>query len=78
MSLFSKPFSNVVPMCDTFTPEEWSTLQRLRARYQQSADLLTERELAQLRFLHWLVQTGRLAEDGGPAAADVDAKATAR
>ena len=78
MSLFSKPFSTVVPTYDIFTLEERSALQRLRARYQQSADLLTERELAHLRFLRWLAQTGRLAEDGGPAAADVDAKAIAR
>ena len=78
MSHFSKPFSNFVPTHDTFTPVEWSALQRLHARYQLSADLLTERELAHLRFLRWLAQTGRLAEDGGPAAAEVDAKATAR
>jgi hypothetical protein len=78
MSPFSKPFSYVVPTCDTFTTEEWSALQRLRARYQQSADLLTEREVAHLRFLQWLAQTGRLAEDSSPEAADVDAKATAR
>ena len=78
MSCFSKPFSNVVPTYDAFTPEEWSALQRLCTRYQQSADLLTERELAHLRFLRWLAQTGRLAEDGGRAAAEVDAKAPAR
>ena len=78
MSLFSKPFSTVVPTYDPFTPEEWSALQRLHARYQQSADLLTERELAHLRFLRWLAQTGRLTEDGGRAAAEIDAKATAR
>jgi hypothetical protein len=42
---------------------------RLRARYQQGADLWDERELAHLRFVRWLVQTGRLVEDGGPKAA---------
>jgi hypothetical protein len=78
MSRFSKPISHVVPTYDTFTAEEWSALQRLRARYQQSADLLTERELAHLRFLRWLAHSGRLAEDGGHATAEVDDKATAQ
>jgi hypothetical protein len=39
---------------------------------------LTERELARLRFLRWLAQTVRLAEDGGLAAAEVDAKETSQ
>jgi len=78
MSRFSKPSSTVVPTDDIFTSEERSALQRLRARYQQSADLLTERELAHLRFLRWLAHSGRLAEDGGRATAEGDDKATAR
>jgi hypothetical protein len=75
MGLLSTPFSTAVP---TYSPEEWSALQRLRARYQQNPDLWTERELAHLRFLRWLVQSGWLVEDGGPAAADDDARATVR
>jgi hypothetical protein len=66
MAPFSTPFSNAVP---TFTPEVWNALLRLRARYQQTADLWSERELAHLQFLRWLAENGRLVEDGGPAAA---------
>lgn len=61
---FSTPFSNAVPMFPTATPEGWSTLQRLRTQYQQNLDLWTERELAHLHFMRWLVETGRLAGDG--------------
>jgi hypothetical protein len=32
----------------------------LRARYRESRDLFSRREMAHLRFVHWLVQTGRL------------------
>jgi hypothetical protein len=35
--------------------------QALRNRYQEDRDLFTDRELAYLRFLRWLVRTGRLA-----------------
>jgi hypothetical protein len=79
MSHVSKTFSHVVhvvPTSDTFTVEEWCALQWLRARHQQSADLLTERELAHLRFLRWLAQSGLLVEDGGPTAAEGDARTT--
>lgn len=69
------PFSTDVP---TYTPEVWGTLQRLRARYRQDADLWTERELAHFCFLRWLAQTGRLVEDGGPAAVRYGAGASAR
>ncbi len=44
----------------TFTPQERLRLLALRARYQQSRDQLDERELARLRFLRWLYETGRL------------------
>ncbi len=58
---FPNPSSHAVP---TYSPEVWSTLYQLRARYQESADLWTECELAHLRFVRWLVETGRLVEDG--------------
>lgn len=44
-----------------FTPAEQHALRSLRARYQQDRDLFSPSELARLRFLRWLVQTGRLA-----------------
>ena len=44
----------------SFTAAEGVALDRLHSRYQQSGDILSERELARLRFLRWLVQTGRL------------------
>ena len=52
------PYRKVVP---AYTPEEWQSLRRLRDRYQESRDVWTERELARLRFMRWLVQTGRLS-----------------
>ena len=44
-----------------FTQGEQRALRTLRARYQQDHDLFSPPELARLRFLRWLVQTGRLA-----------------
>lgn len=66
MSPCTSCVSHAVP---PFSPAERIALARLHARYQQSADLLTERELAQLDFLRWLAGTGRFVDDGGPAAA---------
>jgi hypothetical protein len=43
-----------------FEPEEFRQLQRLRQRYQLEPDIFTEREWSKLRFVRWLVQTGRL------------------
>jgi hypothetical protein len=41
---------------------EWpAALHALRARYRESRDLFSPREMARLCFLRWLVQTGRLA-----------------
>lgn len=42
-----------------FSPEEQQVLASLRNRYEQGLDLFSERELAGLRFLRWLYQTGR-------------------
>jgi hypothetical protein len=44
-----------------FTVREREAFIALRIRYQQSHDLLDERELAHLRFIRWLCQTGRIA-----------------
>jgi hypothetical protein len=41
-------------------PEEEGALCALRARYRESRDLFSTREMARLRFLRWLVHTGRL------------------
>jgi hypothetical protein len=42
-----------------FTADQWEALGRLRARYEEQAHLFGARELAHLRFLRWLSQTGR-------------------
>ena len=44
-----------------FTPDEQRVLYALRTHYRQDHDLFSPSELARLRFLHWLVQSGRLA-----------------
>jgi hypothetical protein len=43
-----------------FTPAECAALRQLRARDRAGRDLFTAPELARLRFLRWLYQTGRL------------------
>lgn len=42
------------------TPEQTAALQALRARYRETHDLFSSRELAHLSFMRWLVETGRL------------------
>ena len=49
------------PAASVFTRAEQATLRELRARYCACRDLFNERELARLRFIRWLYQTGRLA-----------------
>jgi hypothetical protein len=44
----------------TFSPAESSALRALRAEYQQHRDLFSAREMAHLRFQHWLYRTGRV------------------
>jgi hypothetical protein len=44
----------------TFTGAEAQTLENLRRRYREDHGLFSPQELAQLRFLHWLVRTERL------------------
>jgi hypothetical protein len=43
-----------------FTEEEQSALATLQWFYQRGHDLLSPREQARLRFLRWLVETGRI------------------
>ena len=43
-----------------FSADEWRVLNALRENYQQERDLFSARELAHLRFLHWLHHSGRL------------------
>ena len=42
-----------------FTDTERLALWQLRSRYRTSGDLFGQRELARLRFVRWLYQTGR-------------------
>ena len=44
----------------TFSPGEWRRLRALRIYYEQYRDLFTAREIAGLRFLRWLYDTGRV------------------
>ena len=55
----STPQILIAPAC-AFTGGERCALTTLRERYRQGGDHFDERELAHLRFLRWLVQTGRL------------------
>ena len=43
-----------------FSTGEWNALRALRAAYQQHRDLFSARELARLRFQHWLYHTGQV------------------
>jgi hypothetical protein len=49
----------VTPVATVFTPAEQITLRQLRARYRAGRDLFDAHELAWLRFMRWLYQTGR-------------------
>lgn len=53
---------------DPLTPEEYAALERLRARYQSAPHLLTEQELARIRFVRWLAYSpGRRSDLDQPA-----------
>lgn len=43
-----------------FSAVEMERLSAMRDRYSEHHDLFTDRELARLRFVRWMVQTGRL------------------
>ena len=51
--------SSTAPIC-VLTATEWRALCALRAQFRQDRDLFSEGELARLRFVRWLFQTGRL------------------
>jgi hypothetical protein len=44
----------------TLNCQEWVALLMLRRRYRDGRDLLSDRELAHLRFIRWLRRTGRI------------------
>ncbi len=48
------------PTEEAVTAEQTRAWQALRIRYRENQDLFTSRELAHLRFVRWLVRTGRL------------------
>jgi hypothetical protein len=51
----------VAQLAEHFTSEEWERLQALHTRYGQGQDRFSEREMAYLCFLRWLIATGRIA-----------------
>lgn len=56
----SPPHQTPLAPVPAFTDTERRPLEALRERYRQSGDRFDARELAHLRFLRWLCQTGRL------------------
>lgn len=50
----------MAPPYEVFTQEEWTLIEALRALYEQGLDVLCPVERAHVRFLRWLVETGRL------------------
>lgn len=46
---------------EEFTYEEMTLLRILRSRRRQNLEMFSDRELARLRFVRWLVQTGRVS-----------------
>ncbi len=46
----------------SFSTREESVLLSLRDRYQKDQDLFSDRERAQLGFLRWLVESGRVSK----------------
>lgn len=44
-----------------FTRRELKAMRTLRARYQESLHLFDQKVQAELRFLRWLHQSGRIA-----------------
>jgi hypothetical protein len=55
----ASPIAPTVPMTE-FTADQWEALGRLRACYRARIEFFSPRELAYLRFLRWLYQSGRL------------------
>jgi hypothetical protein len=59
MTTNTRVTASITKLADT--AEDTAALVALRARYRESRDLFSPREMAHLRFLRWLVQTGRCA-----------------
>ncbi len=57
-----QPFAASIPdqEPDIFCNDEWEALLALRTSYQRGRDLLTPQEQARLRFICWLIDSGRL------------------
>jgi hypothetical protein len=51
--------NSTTPMA-LFTTAEWEALRTLRLRYQQDCELFSTSERARLRFVRWLLQSGRI------------------
>lgn len=48
------------PQPTSFTNKQQLALLRLRARYERGNDRFDDRELARMRFVRWLCETGRI------------------
>ena len=46
---------------NAFNPDEWHALQGIRESYHPGHEFFTSAELAHLRFVRWLHETGRCA-----------------
>jgi hypothetical protein len=57
----SQRATSVAQLAAHFTRDELERLQALHTRYEQAQDRFSERELAYLCFLRWLLATGRVA-----------------
>jgi hypothetical protein len=53
--------TSVAQLAEHFTRDELEQLAALHTRYEQGGDRFSERELAHLSFLRWLMATGRVA-----------------
>lgn len=59
-ALNAAPEPSDISALATLTCQEWVALLSLRRRYRLGQDLWSDHELAHLRFLRWLHETGRL------------------
>jgi hypothetical protein len=48
------------PVETSFSDEETRALEAVRVRFGQDHDVLSAQERERLRFVRWLIQTGRL------------------
>jgi hypothetical protein len=59
--MMTNEHAHQAPTPVTPPPSQIRIWQELRLRYHEHQDLFSTQELARLRFLRWLVHTGRLA-----------------